>query len=214
MLGLVLETARCCDGVDLHHLEERIPPPNHTLAAGGIFSAHDVFRYRTDRCEPLRLEIKSLENPLVVAFMNARDDHGRAEFLSKYGMLFPENEILHSEVLRSQDSFAGLLARIHHRKPAVAVATVNQAMAAHPSFNLKPTLQIVGKAPQLMLGCATLVFFMLMEVAMIATYGVHAAHCQHCHTMFVTGTLTGRRSSAKFCGDRCRMAAMRARRRP
>jgi hypothetical protein len=172
-----------------------------------------VFRCRTERREPLHLEIKTLEDPVVVAFLNARDDQARARFLSEHGLLVPQSdgEILHSEVLRSRDSFAQLLAHIRHRKPAAAVNAVNEAIAAHRSFNLRPALGLVRKSPQLTLGCESLTAFMLMEVAMFVAHGVREAHCQRCNTLFVTGRLTGRRSHAKYCSDRCRMAAMRER---
>jgi hypothetical protein len=206
MFGLFLETTCCPDGVALYRRPEIMGP---TLAHG--MSGGDVFKCRTERRGPRRREIESLEDPIVVAFMNADDDDSRAEFLSKYGLLVPGDEISHSEVLRSQDSFAQLLARIHHRKPAAAVLAVNDAIAAHSSFNLRPTLKVVGKTPQMALGCRTLTAFMLMEVALIASHGVRTTRCQHCHSMFLTGPLTWRRSHAKFCSDRCRVAAMRER---
>jgi hypothetical protein len=35
--------------------------------------------------------------------------------------------------------------------------------------------------------------------------------CDHCGGVYWTGHRTGRRSHAKYCSDRCRVAAMRAR---
>jgi hypothetical protein len=82
-------------------------------------------------------------------------------------------------------------------------------------IDLKPVLTVARKgAPsRLLLNCGTLASLMLMEVALIATNGVRTTHCQYCHTMFVTGPLTWRRSHAKFCSDRCRVYAMRHRQR-
>ncbi|AWM23719.1 hypothetical protein AOX55_0000439 [Sinorhizobium fredii CCBAU 25509] len=57
----------------------------------------------------------------------------------------------------------------------------------------------------------TLYDFMVMEVAAIHEAGAAAASCEHCGKIFLTGPLTGRRSHAKYCSDRCRVAAMRAR---
>jgi hypothetical protein len=52
---------------------------------------------------------------------------------------------------------------------------------------------------------------MLMEVAMIVAHDVRVAECEHCGTVFLTGALTWRRAHARFCSDKCRVAAMRAR---
>jgi hypothetical protein len=57
----------------------------------------------------------------------------------------------------------------------------------------------------------TLYDFMVMEVAAIHEAGASATSCEHCHRMFLTGPLTGRRSHARYCSDRCRVAAMRVR---
>lgn len=44
-------------------------------------------------------------------------------------------------------------------------------------------------------------------------WGLHnpAKACLNCEVTIVTGTGTGRRSHAKYCSDRCRVAAMRKR---
>ncbi|AFL49024.1 hypothetical protein ABIE78_005214 [Sinorhizobium fredii] len=75
----------------------------------------------------------------------------------------------------------------------------------HPCFvHSEGTMRFVLKAD-------TLWDFMVMEVAAIYEAGAVATSCEHCRTIFLTGPLTGRRSHAKYCSDRCRVAAMRAR---
>ena len=63
----------------------------------------------------------------------------------------------------------------------------------------------------MLLECPHLTQFMTMEIAMIAMHGAKLGTCEHCGAVFLTGPLTGRRSHAKYCSDRCRVAAMRAR---
>jgi hypothetical protein len=63
----------------------------------------------------------------------------------------------------------------------------------------------------MLLKCSSLTNFMKMEIAMAAMHGAKLATCEHCGAVFLTGPLTGRRSHAKYCSDRCRVAAMRAR---
>jgi hypothetical protein len=57
----------------------------------------------------------------------------------------------------------------------------------------------------------TLYDFMVLETAVIHEVGAVAMLCEHCHKVVITGPLTGRRAHAKYCSDRCRVAAMRAR---
>jgi hypothetical protein len=63
----------------------------------------------------------------------------------------------------------------------------------------------------LLFACDSLETFMIMEIAMAATLGAKLGECDHCGDAFLTGPLTGRRSHAKYCSARCRVAAMRAR---
>jgi hypothetical protein len=217
MFWFFLLTMRCPDGVELVVEPARVLPAPNTIAGGAGLEPEPerVFRYRTNRREPWRLDFRNLENPVLVTYLNARDDDARAKFFSENGLLVPGEKDLASEVLQSQDSFAQLLQRIHHQRPADAVQAVNQAIATHRSFNLKPLLQARGKksAPQILLECPSLVAFMLVEVAQIAANGARVTHCQRCRTMFLTGPLTWRRSHAKFCSDKCRVYAMRERER-
>ena len=52
---------------------------------------------------------------------------------------------------------------------------------------------------------------MIMEGAIAADEGAIAVRCSHCQKLFLIGPLTGRRSHAVYCSDRCRVAAMRVR---
>jgi hypothetical protein len=201
MFGLFLNTETCPDGVELVDPKRGIMGP---LMDG------PVYRFSTSRRLTQRLEIKSLENPIVVSFVNAKTDDARLKFLSQYGLLMPPDgdsiatwaEVGRLDVLDAQDRFAQALAST--RKPADLVLD---------AINLTPLLKAAKKKmrPQLLLDCKNLTNLMVMEVAMISANGVQVRHCQHCHTMFVTGPLTWRRSHAKFCRDRCRVAASRKR---
>jgi hypothetical protein len=50
-----------------------------------------------------------------------------------------------------------------------------------------------------------------MEMVMVTMHHVKLAHCAHCGDIYLTGSLTGRRSYAEYCSPRCRVAAARAR---
>ena len=74
-----------------------------------------------------------------------------------------------------------------------------------------PTLPPNQELPQLTLRAKSLQGLMLMETAFVATNGARVTDCERCGKTFLTGPLTGRRSHAKYCSDRCRVAAMRLR---
>ena len=63
----------------------------------------------------------------------------------------------------------------------------------------------------MLLQSQTLFGFMLMETTMAIVHDARVAQCEKCGAVFLTGPLTWRRPHARFCSDRCRVAAMRAR---
>jgi hypothetical protein len=46
-----------------------------------------VFRYRTDRRVTVPHTISNLENPAIIAFVNAIDDERRIHFFQRFGLL-------------------------------------------------------------------------------------------------------------------------------
>lgn len=76
---------------------------------------------------------------------------------------------------------------------------------------VQPSFVHSAGATRFVLEADTLFDFLIMEIAAIHAAGAVATSCEHCRKIFLTGPLTGRRSHAKYCSDRCRVAAMRAR---
>jgi hypothetical protein len=217
MNGLAIDIERCQDGVEL---------------------VDKVYRYRTKRTETERVVLADLEDPIVIAFVNATDDEERQRFFGRFGLpdltpwwhqrdtklwihggarqetggLLPK-EIHRDDILKDQSRFRRLLQSAGGEDPGAAMTAVNSALAKHREFKLQPTIQLAGPRgiPRLLLKSESLLGFMLMETAMVVANGARLAECEQCGTLFLTGTLTGRRSHARFCSDRCRVAAMRAR---
>jgi hypothetical protein len=216
MYGLVLESERCPDGVQLVDRGPERPAGKalilrETVVYGTV--GGKWFTYRTKRRVPVRIEIPNLEHTVVVAFVNARTDEERVAFLSRFGLTVPKAEIKRSDVLTSQRQLRGLLAIAGGEDKAAAIEAVTGAVGSHGSFNLQPALDLAGErgAPRMMLQIPTLLGLMLMETAMAASNDAKFAACAHCEAVFLTGPLTWRRAHAKFCSDKCRVAAMRAR---
>lgn len=80
-----------------------------------------------------------------------------------------------------------------------------------PQATLRPQVRVVDGRPRLVLETLSMRGFMMLELAAAIEAGVTAVACEHCDKLFLFGPLTGRRSHGRFCSDRCRVAAMRAR---
>lgn len=207
MYGLSLEWQKCPDGVDLIDLGPEVP--GETIVQTKPWGWN--FRPRSDRRVSVRYEISNLENPIALRFVNARSDEAAAEFLSRFGMLSID------ETERDRDSFhhqrMGMHDWLRHAtsgEPGVAASAVNSLLSGvtlSPSFDFSAP----GGTGHLSLRPRSLAAFMSMEVALAALHDARLAACDHCGKAFLTGPLTGRRSHAKYCSDRCRVAAMRKR---
>ena len=211
MYGLFLESQRCPDGVQLAH-----PPAIYDGAEPGL-----RFRSRTNRQEPFRREFENLEDPIVVEFVNAREDTDRIKFFSKYGLLFVE-KFTHPAAKNFGSDYEFVIASQKELRDSLTKATgpqvdalqaINSSLGRYGPINLQPTFDLGGAAgaPRMVLKFSDLMQFMAMEIAMVAMQGAKLGTCEHCGAVFLTGPLTGRRSHAKYCSDRCRVAAMRAR---
>jgi hypothetical protein len=208
MQALSFQSETCPDGVELvDYGPEKPPKKGATLLDYEKFGRW--FRYRTNRRAAVRVEMPGLENPAVVAYINARDDTQRASFFSRYGLWAPEIDA--SDVRESQQRFRALLRLAGGKDQTAAVESVNAAIASHRSFNLQPEFDLASGSPRMLLKAQSLLGFMLMESAMVAAHGARFATCEHCAAAFLTGPLTWRRAHARYCSDKCRVAAMRAR---
>jgi hypothetical protein len=143
--------------------------------------------------------------------VNARDDAGMTNFLSKFGL--PTGEEIDEDTVRKiRRSFSDLLARAGSENKAAGMKAVNDAIARHQAYNLQPALHIdTDGRPQMMFRPQNLIGLMLMECSAVLLNDARFATCEHCKSAFLTGPLTWRRAHAVYCSDRCRVAAMRAR---
>jgi len=193
MLGLLLETERCPDGVNLTE--------NH-------------FRPRTPRREPLRLITVDLQDPVIIQFLNEFYGGGDlVAFMSKYtaGSFVGTGaggDFAHPGfIMRWANFLREMLLSAGGDEPIDALIGITK----DTPIKLNPAFHLENGKPRMLLQCTDLPMFMQMEIAMIALEGAKLVNCEQCHNFFLTGPLTGRRSHATYCSDRCRVAAMRAR---
>ena len=196
-IGLSFNWERCPDGVELAVADSSDP-------------SVQIFRFRSERRRQGRLTVTNLENPLVVRFLNAHDDNHKLAFFGEYGLPIgtgttPESVRLIQKRLRLLLDAAGSGDAIRAR------GVLDRSLVA---ARLKPTVEIAEPETHrlaLMVQPDGLFGLMQMEAAMVAINGARLATCRHCKDVFLTGPLTGRRSHAQYCSDRCRVAAMRLR---
>src|SRR5262245_51690584 len=203
-LALRLVATRCLDGVEI--IRRNVPP-------GALESAYGVsgevwFSYRSDRYqrETIR-DMPGLEDALVVRFVNATDDKRRLAFLSRFGL--PLHALRYEPyefVLGEQRILRSLLDRAGSGDSGIAIKAANESLRGAASFGL--SLQSDGR---MVFTTEIPITFMHVEVAMVAASGARVATCECCGDLFLTGASTARRSTARYCRDRCRVNAHRAR---
>lgn len=194
------------------------------------------FDNRSRRLVPARYDLSSLEDPIAIHFINARTDESMGRFLGRYGMLgsgrrmrkpdqstTPIRDSIYvaeaegyrctiDELMREAGSGDGIraIAALNEvferpaRSPSTSFGRMHLVM---PHLDLPPG----HDTPRLAIRPFTLISYMVLEAATVAASGARLTTCEHCGKAFLTGPLTGRRGHAKYCSDRCRVAAMRKR---
>jgi len=78
-------------------------------------------------------------------------------------------------------------------------------------FSKRHQLRLVAPSLSCVFVPTSLVQFMWLQIAMYVQSNVTLMRCDRCGSPFIVGTGTGRRSTAKFCGNACKVAAFRQR---
>jgi hypothetical protein len=151
-------------------------------------------------------EIK-LGEPLFVRFLNRKTAAERNKLVEPFGGLGLADDERFAESLRA---FAEhVLASEPEPFPGALVNLINLELRG---ARVEPRLVVDGdQAAHLVLEASTLAVFMVFEIIAAVEVGVKKKRCAHCRKLFLYGPLTGRERHAKYCADRCRVAAMRAR---
>lgn len=208
MIPVRLHWERPADGVEI--------AIDKKLAAWHLKGDGRVARMRSERVVQVTYEITNLENPIVLHLINCSSDEERGGFISRFGFLEREGDFLRGFIPGLHIAQLSLADALSLPSLGIAPATdlaniVVQLMGF--DVTLRPSFERSGSGGTLGLALHpdSLGSFLAMEIAMAHQMGAVAATCQHCGKIFLTGPMTGRRSHAKYCSDRCRVAAMRKR---
>lgn len=174
-------------------------------------ASNEIFVPRTDRTQDVTYQVTNLEDPIVMRFVNAHRENSLLDFLSRFGRLSAnpmyrlevelEARLLLTHLLSSTTHFA-------HEPVKDRVRWVNE-MLSHADLKASFDYAGPGQSAQVVLHPQDLLGLMAMEVALAHEAGAVVGQCANCGKLYLTGPLTGRRSSAVYCSDKCRVAANR-----
>lgn len=172
------------------------------------------FRTRSDRTDSITYDISNLENPISLNLINCRQDQDFVRFVERFGL--PRNASFPST---KQDSNLWEMAAIKEELEYIfelAALANSSEKALHANnimkcVSLVPTFEFSAGKHHLAFQPTDLSGLMIMEAVVAFDVGAVLTRCDHCAKAYLTGPLTGRRSHSKYCSDRCRVAAMRAR---
>jgi hypothetical protein len=199
-----LEVERCPDGVQV------LPAPEP--------DGPTVFRYRSLRRETRRFELADLAAPVIVDFVNATTDELKREFLDRYGIpdhfdRSDKSVLIHRSLLEKWQKEYGTILDLETDQSLPGRGAMDLINAEMSQYPVRLETRLVGPkgTPRPILTVKHVLGFMLYEATMIHAQGAKKATCEWCGTTFLTGGTTGRRSTARFCSEKHRLAAMRAR---
>lgn len=157
-----------------------------------------------------------LDNPLVIRFVNARDDAARLRFLSRFGLpvragIEPAPRQLVSSVMAMQADLEGLLKLLNEKDWRALAVPLKEAMAGIRAGPLETDIDLTGEWPQRIMRARSPYAFMLLEIENAMCAGDRLGHCVQCGKAWLYGQRTKGRSTRRYCDTKCRKAAERAR---
>ena len=153
-----------------------------------------------------------LTDPLFVRLINCVTNEDRARFVERFGDVHPRLSVFANYLRSSAEVFLGSgdgetsrgrpsAADLEHVNLGLLYnVAVEPRLAMHEGGNIRFVIEV-----------PSLREFMALELAAAVEAGARTKRCGHCNKLFLHGPLTGRRSHARYCADKCRVAAMRAR---
>lgn len=170
-------------------------------------------RYLTERERSVAYRLSDLEDPVALRLINSRTDDELVRFVSRFGLpsryaVSPFSislAMLHA--LRENTEELLSMSKFEASRWLTHANDLLRTTALNPSFEFS---EKEGRQ-QLVLRPSSLDDLINFECALALDAGAVMARCAHCDKAFLTGPLTGRRSHSIYCSDRCRVAAMRAR---
>lgn len=192
--------------------ETRTYPTGHRIARDpdGV-EVYEVIDPHT--VEPLIFETTNLENPVFVRFINCRTETDFLRFCDRFAgwPKMAANDLVQARDELRESTTALLSLPTMDGSTTPDLRAMNALLDKGKGIQLRPMFRRYDGASRMILVVASLWNFMTLEVAAAFEAGALMRSCEHCKGAFLVGPQTRRRSDARFCSDRCRVAAMRTR---
>lgn len=218
LASIILHHAVCPDGVEIR--ENPIPLDFHVYEGkhyGNLRKKKQSltgrwFMPRTGELKKFARTSVDLTDPLSMRFMNTTDEESLTQFYSRFGLrywdetkMFPvEREMAYRDLFKTHVKLV-----LSNLDPLKKRKGLQHFVVG---TNINPYLHPITDG-DIRMGLAALQLedAMRLEVLVAIANGVKLAFCENCQQALYTGPLTGNRSHAKYCSNRCRVAAMRKR---
>jgi hypothetical protein len=202
MTPIRLNWERPIDGVEI------VP---YGLVQGSTTTETRFVCARSDAMEPLSYEVTNLENPLAIRFINTESEDDVVAFVSRFGLpqkLSAPNQVCLTSLSALKQDLEDVLGLGAFPNSVEKARHVNDMLKY---VSLAPSFEYADGANKLIMRPTDLADLMMMEAVFAYEVGATLSRCAHCSKAYLTGSMTGRRSHAVYCSDRCRVAAMRKR---
>ena len=205
---VILDWQRCPDGIAVVDL----PPPSNDGTVGTIYDGFGIgrhFRFKSSRREQFSLA-NDFQDPIIVRFINATTEEALIAFFGRFGLPGAHYETEVESEIQQQTLLSEVLKKAASGESGLAGPAVAGLLE---QIRLKAAFDYLGEgqSPRLALRAQNLRGFMAMEIALLGLVGAHVSRCEECNDLFLTGPMTERRSTAKFCKDLCRQRSLRRR---
>jgi hypothetical protein len=203
------EWQRCIDGFRIDHYDEE---PYDLIRHGGLESASSRFeRYRPTEFPALFQQFADMPH----------STKGMGDFANRFGLLEMGRVTPSIKHVTASTLVYPLLA--HHRALCWAISRfeAGDGLALAHLYNedrdpgigwlrTELRLQSSGKL-SLVFVPSSLIQFLWLQFALHVASGAKLLRCERCNLPFPCGSGTGRRETAKFCSNRCKVASFRKR---
>jgi hypothetical protein len=156
--------------------------------------------------DPFIVNTPDLEDPIFIKLLNCVTDEDFHRFANRYYGVW----VTSLEGLRADAEMMRGAVNLTAGEPGSG-GNLNWINNMISTPMVKPLVLRLDGGSRLVLEATNLIPFMCLEIAAAFEAGAQLTSCQHCSKSILFGPSTGRRSHGKYCGDRCRVAAMRTR---
>jgi hypothetical protein len=189
-------------------LEWTVPKHGATAAFDDDFG-WEVIRYWTDEERPVHYKVTHLLEPYSIRLLNSASASAIASFVGRFGLLSKElerdrNSLVNIESAR--EDIHDLFTFYSPDDPKKVLQWTNDRLK---QAELELAFELVDGKRRLVYRAKDLKSLLFYECAIALDVGAVLARCAHCGSAFLTGPLTGRRSHAIYCAEKCRVAAFR-----